>query len=68
MIDQKQLQDILHTVTKKVDEVLAKYPQIDSPVSTLADKVKVPKAYVALGLLLVPFLLLLSFGSGDFAV
>lgn len=68
MVDQKKIQEVLHIVTTKVDEVLGKFPQIDAPVTTLADKVKVPKAYVALGLLLVPFFLLLAMGSGDFAV
>ncbi len=68
MVDQKKIQEVLKIVTTKVDEVLGKFPQIDAPISTLAKKVNVDKAYVALGLLVVPFLLLLAMGSGDFAV
>jgi len=59
---------ILTTVKAKVNEVLANYPAIDGPVGQLSEKVGVEKPFVALGIVLIPFLLLLFFGSGDFAV
>lgn len=59
---------ILTTVKAKVNEFLARYPAIDGPVSQLSQKVGVEKPFIAIGIVLVPFVLLLSLGSGDFVV
>ncbi len=59
---------ILTTFKAKVNEFLERYPAINGPIDQLATKVGIEKPFVAAGIVLVPFLLLLFFGSGDLAV
>ena len=61
-------QRILQNVKVKVDELLAKVPAVDEQVAKLAKKFNTEKAYIVLGVAAVLLLLLLSLGSGDFAV
>lgn len=45
-----------------------KYPVVDEPLTQLAEKVKVEKAYLAAGIAVVPVLILLFFGIGHFLI
>ncbi len=52
------------SVKEKINEFLGKYPIIDKPLKMLADKAKVDKAIVALGITFVVILLASAFGTG----
>ena len=60
--------EVVENVKGKINEFLAKYPQIDGPVSQVSDKIKVEKPFVVIGILAVPMILLLIWGNGDFAM
>eukprot|EP01031_Cornospumella_fuschlensis_P032873 gene32873-39752_t len=60
--------EVVENVKGKINEFLAKYPQIDGPVSQVSDKIKVEKPFVVIGILAVPMILLLIWGNGDFAI
>ena len=60
--------EFVETAKGKINEFLASHPQIDTPVTTVADKLKVEKTYVVAGVVALPFVLLLIWGSGDFAM
>ena len=60
--------DTLKVIKGKIDEILAKFPVVDEPLKKLSAKVKVEKAYLTLGLLLIPLLSILLLGSGYFFV
>jgi hypothetical protein len=63
-----QFHKYLELGKEKIHEGLKKFPQVDEKVEMLAAKVKVDKAFVALGLMLIPFIVLLSISSGNFVV
>lgn len=63
-----QVHKYVELAKDKIHDTLKKFPQVDEKVDMLAKKVNVDKAYVAGGIMLIPFLLLLSFGSGNFVV
>ncbi len=63
-----QFHKYLELGKEKIHETLKKFPQVDEKVEMLANKVNVDKAFVAAGILMIPFLILLSFGSGNFVV
>ncbi|RYY87457.1 hypothetical protein EON63_03960 [archaeon] len=60
--------EVVENVKGKINEFLARYPQIDGPITQVSDKVKVEKAFVVMGLLAVPLVLLMLWGNGDFAM
>lgn len=55
-------------VKEKVQALLAKHPKIDEPITKLSEKVGVDKAFVALGIALVPIIIILSMGIGHFVM
>lgn len=59
---------ILDQVKEKVNGFLSQYPQIDKPITDLSQKVGFEKAFVAIGIVLVPILLFFALSSGDFLV
>ncbi len=61
-------QRLVENVKVKVNELLEKVPAVDEQVAKLAKKFNTEKAYIVLGAAAVLLLLLLSLGSGDFAV
>lgn len=58
----------VEVVKEKVNGILAQYPQIDEPLKKVSEKVGVEKAFIAIGALLLPVILLFSMGSGTFLV
>jgi receptor expression-enhancing protein 5/6 len=51
-----------------VNGFLGKFPQVDQPLSQLSEKIKVDKAFIAVGIALVPILLSVVLGFGHFVV
>lgn len=57
----------LDTVKTKVNEVLEKYPVVDEPLQKLSLKAGgVDKAFLALGIILIPIFAIFAMGTGDF--
>jgi hypothetical protein len=63
--EQKELVDLnLASIVERLRQTLGKYPFIDVPLSTLSEKAKVDKVYLASGFVLVSILLASYFGTG----
>jgi len=58
----------VEVVKDKVHGLLAKHPKIDEPITKIAKKAGIDKAFVALGVALVPVIILLSMGIGHFVI
>lgn len=56
----------IDVIKEKIDSVLAKYPVVNDPLTELSSKVKVEKAFLAVGIAAVPILILLFCGAGGF--
>ena len=60
---------VLDKVKEKIDAFLVKYPKVDDALKEVSAKLGVEKLYIALGIVALPFVLILfSLGSGDFFV
>eukprot|EP01033_Poteriospumella_lacustris_P009658 gene9658-6910_t len=57
--------DAVQAIKVKVDEYLAKVPVVNEQVEKIAHKLKVEKAYVAVSIVAVVFLLIVLIGGGD---
>ncbi len=55
-------------VKQKVNAMLDKYPVIDEPIKKLAAQTGVDKAFIALGALLIPVLIVFTIGAGEFVM
>ena len=53
-------------VKQKVNEMLAKYPVVDEPLNKLSAKIGVEKAFIAIGALIIPLLIVFTIGTGEF--
>ncbi len=63
--EQKELVDLnLASIVERLRETLAKYPFIDVPLTTLSEKMKADKVYVASGFVVLSILLASYFGTG----
>jgi hypothetical protein len=57
----------IETVKTKVNELLAKYPIVDEPLRKLSAKAGgVDKAFLAIGSLCVPLVIIFAMGTGNF--
>lgn len=56
----------MDVVKTKVNELLASFPLADEQAKKLSEKIGVEKAFVALGVIAIPFIIMLSMGSGNF--
>ena len=45
---------------------LEKYPKLNEPISSLADKAKIDKSFIVVALALLPILLTAALGYGEF--
>ena len=54
----------IQTIKTKVNEVLAKYPVIDGPLTKVAEKINIEKTYVVLGIVISVPVILMSLLSG----
>ena len=58
--------NVIEVVKGKVNEFLTSYPVINDPLTKFSAKIKVEKAYLAIGIALIPILILFMIGSGAF--
>jgi hypothetical protein len=65
---QAQIHHVLENVKVKVTELVEKVPMVDEQLTKLSRKLKTDKAYIAMGGIGISLLLLLTLGSGNFAV
>ena len=56
----------LDVVEEQINSYLSQYPVIDEPLTKLAGQVKVKKAILAGGIILIPILILLALGTANF--
>jgi len=56
------------TVKAKVNEFLEKYPIINEPLVKLADKLKFDKAFIAIGVAVLPLFIAFFLGWGNFII
>jgi hypothetical protein len=68
MSQNEQVQKYVQLAQSKINETLHKFPHVEDKVEQVAQKLKIDKAWVAVGLLAIPFFLLLVVGSGSFFV
>lgn len=57
--------DAVHAIKVKVDEYLAKVPVVNEQVEKIAAKIHVEKAYVAVTIVALIFLLIILIGGGE---
>jgi len=60
--------NVIDVVKNKINSILSKYPQFDEPLSRLAGSIGVDKPILALGIVLVPLLIIFVVGVGHFLI